>query len=1033
MSNHKTRPARSNSLQRMLELERRYMEANAVPFFTRMQLERLQASASQANALSPNSGSIAAVVSKPPSSSPNRPAVQAHRIEPSPLENAAMGATVSRARETRPDAQIGSVTINVSSPMLKLDLAPESDNGAQRGAVVVHQSPAVDKPVVKAVSFDVPLSAYEEERRSICQSPSWEAYGRRKKSEKKDSKKEQKKEQLKKEQLKKEEERKEQERKEQLKKEQLKKEQQRKEELKKEQVKKEQAEKEQRKREQQAKASKREKEESALKNALIKKKRLSKQPPPSSSHAIEQANRISVEAAASSRDRQRPSSALEFSPPAKNDTPARPSHRRSGSFTSLIRSPFESRRASSDTARPVETGFIGGIKLEIQRYAANQKAAEEPQNMDESTIHPALRTNNAHNQKWSAPAARPIPDSQRRAYPPITRHPAAAAKTRSLISSAEMEAQDTGTMEKWRAFVGLKPKDPAESTKAAAQQEGAKKPAVTNEASKSSPALPSPQANANTGTTSEIRPPATAVPTVPTVPPTGSSAGSGTQVPQSKLNVSTGDHQLSNSAVAQKPPQEKLSQANLAQLQQHESSGPIKSSTPVDKDLVNGSSPMAGSLPPAPPRRSSKRNSLLSLDGSVSPVSRSRSPAHRPGSSDSTTSIGDRISGKPKRTANNTIGGTESQSGGVPLQNPTSREAGRTSRNQKPDPIEIPTWEDIQSSVMQVIETKVSLSPIRKSHSSLRDDSDFTVRRLTDDSVPTTSADDDSSDDFHSVSTPGTPDTSRPQSEKGLPPPSQDIEGQRAGTEQNRARNLSQSPVKQPLLLQIGGGFSGSSSPPKVTPTKTTPADRTRAAHHRTQSAVDPAPGADFLPKLKHQPLKAGENALVSKQHVPSADSLLPGDERANSKTQLVVAPWPASYLEEARKAAPLAPPPQVLGSPRLVPKGTPPASIRSQPSPTMDLTPTKGPRHTAGSPVGGEPIAKMFVECCGCKYYHDMPSNIYEAMANPEAVIRPPRGNVGFTGALSMTVKCPWCSHEMSTKCCAGYAAMVYVKERLH
>jgi hypothetical protein len=73
-----------------------------------------------------------------------------------------------------------------------------------------------------------------------------------------------------------------------------------------------------------------------------------------------------------------------------------------------------------------------------------------------------------------------------------------------------------------------------------------------------------------------------------------------------------------------------------------------------------------------------------------------------------------------------------------------------------------------------------------------------------------------------------------------------------------------------------------------------------------------------------------------------------------------------------------------------------------------------------------------MFVECCGCKYYHDMPSNIYEAMANPDAVVRP-RGSVGFTGALSVTVKCPWCFHEMSTKCCAGYAAMVYVKERLH
>ncbi|OTA06779.1 hypothetical protein A9Z42_0075550 [Trichoderma parareesei] len=1016
MSNHRTRPARSNSLQRMLELERRYM------------LERLQASASQANALSANSGSLTAVVSKPPLSSANRPAVQTHRLEPSPLKDAAVGATGSKARETRPDTHIVPLTINISSPMLKLDTAPDSNNGAQRGAVVVHQSPAVDKPALKAVSFDVPLSIDEEERRSICQSPSWEAYGRRKKSEKKESKKEQKKEQLKKEQLKREEERREQERREQLKKEQLKKEQQKKEELKKEQLKKEQAEKELRKKEQQAKTSKREKEESTLKNALIKKKRLSKQPPPASSQAIEQANRITVEAAASSsRGRQRPSSALEFAPPGNNDTPVRPHHRRSGSFTSLIRAPFESRRASSDTARPIETGFIGGIKLEIQRYAANQKAAEEPQNMDESKIHPALRTNNAHNQKWSAPAARPSPEPQRRAYPPITRHPATAAKTRSLISSAEMEAQDTGTMEKWRAFVGLKPKDPAEPTKTALQQEGSNKPAAPAEAGRSSPAVPSPRANnASIGTTLDIRPLTAAAPS-----PLGTPVGSSNQVAKPKLSISTGDDQPSSSTAALKPPREKLSQANLAQLQQHEGNGPIKSNSPADKSHVNSSAPESGSLPPAPPRRSSKRNSLLSLDGSVSPVSRSRSPAHRPSSSDSTASIGERITGKPKRTADNTPGGTEIQSGGAPLQSPASRETGRITRNQKPDPIEVPTWEDIQSSVMQVIDTKVSLSPIRKSHGSLRDDSDFTVRRLTDDSVPNTSADDDSSDDFHSVSTPGTPDTSRPQSEKGVPPLSQDVEDNRAGTEQHRARNLSQSPVKQPLLLQIGG-FSGSSSPPKVAITKTTTADRPQAARQRAQSAVDSAPRADFLPKLKHQPLKAVENALVPKQHVPSAESLLPGDERASSKTQLVVAPWPASYLEEARKAAPLAPPPQVLGSPRLVPKGTPPASIRSQPSPTTDLTPTKGPRHTAGSPVGGEPIAKMFVECCGCKYYHDMPSNIYEAMANPEAVIRP-RGNVGFTGALSMTVKCPWCSHEMSTKCCAGYAAMVYVKERLH
>ncbi|KAK4084251.1 uncharacterized protein Triagg1_731 [Trichoderma aggressivum f. europaeum] len=1005
MSNHKTRPARSNSLQRMLELERRYM------------LERLQTS--QPNALSINSASIAAVVSRPPPSASNRPAVQVHRIEAAPQKDAPMGANI--AKERSPVAQIVPLTINVSSPKLKLDFAPEIDNNAQRAAVVVHNhSPPVDKPALKAVSFDVPLSD-EDERRSICQSPSWEAYGRRKKSDKKDNKKE-----LKKEQLKKEEERKEQERKEQLKKEQLKKEQ-----LKKEQLKKEQAEKEQRKKEQQKKeqekASKREKEESALRNALIKKKRLSKQPPPSSSYALEQANRSSA-AQAAARDKQRPSSALEFT---KDDAPVRPHHRRSGSFTSYIMSPFESRRASADTARadtarPNETGFIGGIKLEIQRHAASQKTAEPPENMDESQIHPALRTNNAHNQKWSAPPARPVPESQRRVYPPITRHPAAAAKTRSLISSAEMEAQETGTMEsKWRAFVGLKSKDSAEPSKTTAQQDKSKKPVITNEATKSASALPPPQTSANAGLNADTRPQTAGQNALQPASPTGNE----NQNTKPKLSVSTSDLLPSGAVTVQQPAKEKLSQTNLARISR-EGNGAVKSGNAQDATLATTS------LPPAPPRRSSKRNSMVSLDGSVSSVSSPRTP--RPGSSESANS-NHGLPGRPKQVANNASGNTELKSGGASLQT-TPREAGRIAKGQKPDPIEIPTWEDIQSSVMKVIDTKVSLSPIRKSHGSLRDDSDFTVRRLTDDSVPTTSTDDDSSDDFHSPSMPGTPDTSRPQSEKGLPPMTQDVESKRVATP--RARNGSTSPVRQPLLLQIGGG--GFSSPPKntrpvgntstssvVISTKTIAAATGQTAHRRSQSDVDAITGTDFLPKLKHQPLKAVEHVSVPRQHFPST-ALLSGEEKVNGKLQLVASPWPASYLEEARKAAPLAPPPQVLGSPRLGPKVTPPSSIRSQPSPTTDLAPTKAPRHTTGSPVGGEPIAKMFVECCGCKYYHDMPSNIYEAMANPEAVIRP-RGNVGFTGALSMTVKCPWCFHEMSTKCCAGYAAMVYVKERLH
>lgn len=925
-----------------------------------------------------------------------------------------------------PVTQIVPLTINISSTKLKLEPASESDSDAQKSSAVVPRSPPADKPVLKAVSFDVPLSADEDDRRSICQSPSWEAYGRRKKADKKDQKKEQKKEQQRKEQLKKEEERKEQERREQMRKEQLKKEQLKKEQLKKEQLKKEQAEKEQRKKEQQLKASKREKEESTLRNALIKKKRLSKQPPPTSSpHAIEQANRmISAKAVASERDRQRPSSALEFTTPGKDDAAGRHHRGRSGSFTSLIKAPFESRRASVDTVRPSETGFIGGIKLEIQRHAASQKTTEGPENMDESKIHPALRTNNAHNQKWSAPPARPVPESQRRAYPPITRHPAAAAKTRSLISAAEMDSPDVGTMDKWRTFVGMKTKDSAEPSTAAAQQETSKKPAMTNEATKSAPTLPAPQANASVGATADVRPQGAGSPIV-------SQPGA-----NPKLSVSTGDHQPNGSVAVQKPAKGRMIETGLMQVEPPVRKGnetATKSSDAADEFLNQGSTL---SLPPAPPRRSSKRNSLLSLDGSVSSVSSPRSPAHRPSSSDSANSNHDLLAGKPKKLAENTpvsvpasatasakLRDGELQGGGASLQTPAAREVGHIAKGQKPNPIEIPTWDDIQTSVMRAIDAKVSLSPIRKSQSSLRDDSEFTVRRIKDDSVPTTSTEDDSSDDFHSPSMPGTPDTSRPQSEKGLPPMSQDVESKRISTEQHRARNGSQSPARQPLSPQPGsipsqGHLPLKNARPAGNTGMSSPAisAKTAAVHHRPPFEMDAASGADFLPKLKHQPLKTVEHATTPRQLAQSAVLL------------------PASYLEEARKAAPLAPPPQVLGSPRLGPKVTPPPSIRNQPSPTADLTLTKGLRHAAGSPVvGGEPIAKMFVECCGCKFYHDMPSNIYEAMAYPEAVIRP-RGNVGgFIGALSMTVKCPWCAHEMSTKCCAGYAAMVYVKERLH
>ncbi|KAL2161572.1 hypothetical protein VTH06DRAFT_8134 [Thermothelomyces fergusii] len=80
---------------------------------------------------------------------------------------------------------------------------------------------------------------------------------------------------------------------------------------------------------------------------------------------------------------------------------------------------------------------------------------------------------------------------------------------------------------------------------------------------------------------------------------------------------------------------------------------------------------------------------------------------------------------------------------------------------------------------------------------------------------------------------------------------------------------------------------------------------------------------------------------------------------------------------------------------------------------------------------AGGAPIAKIFVECCSCKFFHDLPSKVYECMAKPDAVVED--RVLGISGAITTMVKCPWCQHNMSRTCCAGYATVVYLKERLH
>lgn len=106
-------------------------------------------------------------------------------------------------------------------------------------------------------------------------------------------------------------------------------------------------------------------------------------------------------------------------------------------------------------------------------------------------------------------------------------------------------------------------------------------------------------------------------------------------------------------------------------------------------------------------------------------------------------------------------------------------------------------------------------------------------------------------------------------------------------------------------------------------------------------------------------------------------------------------------------------------------------SSIISPPAGAPGVMPSSSSKGAAGDPLLNKPIAKMLVECCHCRFYQDMPSRVYEAMARPDDVVKDKR--LGVSGAVTTCVKCPWCSHNMSRVCCAGYAAVVYLREKLH
>lgn len=118
-----------------------------------------------------------------------------------------------------------------------------------------------------------------------------------------------------------------------------------------------------------------------------------------------------------------------------------------------------------------------------------------------------------------------------------------------------------------------------------------------------------------------------------------------------------------------------------------------------------------------------------------------------------------------------------------------------------------------------------------------------------------------------------------------------------------------------------------------------------------------------------------------------------------------------------------------------------------------------------------GQLVPKLFVICCRCKFWHDMPSEVYasltvsdplsaaldqelaawernslvdrllQAHSSHESSTEPPSSEAQHrssrirvtTEPLPGPVKCCWCEHQISKGCCQGWSTLVQLRQRHH
>ena len=192
----------------------------------------------------------------------------------------------------------------------------------------------------------------------------------------------------------------------------------------------------------------------------------------------------------------------------------------------------------------------------------------------------------------------------------------------------------------------------------------------------------------------------------------------------------------------------------------------------------------------------------------------------------------------------------------------------------------------------------------------------------------------------------------------------------------------------------------------------------------QTQStATNSVPSLDFLPKLKHQPLVKRERQSPTRS--AQADSSSASMSQFPSPLGASTYHSPTSTDPPDLKLIPR--------SPRRPPSQFPlPTGSRHNRSATDVGTISTFGKGALAEGLDAKPVAKLFIICCKCKFWHDLPSKLYEAMALPKELHKAEEGKL--TGArLETAVRCPWCEHAMTTFCCQGWTTVVYLHERHH